>query len=365
MTVKIKFSKTRESDFYTTLNKKVDDYFIVNNLSKKGNWVMMFKVIFYPAVFIASYLLLVVADLSVPVQFLLWIILGFFTAFIGLNISHDAVHGSLSANKTVNKILGYTFNVIGANSYVWNITHNIVHHTYTNIDGHDEDIQLLSLLRMSPNQKLRKVHRHQYWYAFFFYSLASLMWVFIKDYIKFFKKEIGNYDNKTHPAVEYVILFLSKAIYYTLFIVIPFVFIKALWWQILIGFIVMHLVQGLTMAIVFMLAHVVEETDFPLPNLTGTMENTWAVHQLYTTADFGRNNNLLNFLCGGLNFQIEHHLYPRVCHVHYKKISEIVKQTAADYHLRYNESSTFIGAIGSHIRFLKTLGRAPVITPSL
>ena len=172
---------------------------------------MMFKVIFYPAVFIASYLLLVVADLSVPVQFLLWIILGFFTAFIGLNISHDAVHGSLSANKTVNKILGYTFNVIGANSYVWNITHNIVHHTYTNIDGHDEDIQLLSLLRMSPNQKLRKVHRHQYWYAFFFYSLASLMWVFIKDYIKFFKKEIGNYDNKTHPAVEYVILFLSKS----------------------------------------------------------------------------------------------------------------------------------------------------------
>lgn len=326
---------------------------------------MMCKVMFYPAVLLTSYLLLITVADSVALQFLLWIILGFFIAFIGLNISHDAVHGSLSSNKTVNRLLGYTFNVIGANSYMWNITHNIVHHTYTNIEGHDEDIQLLSLLRMSPHQKLRKVHRYQHWYAFFFYSLASLMWVFIKDYIKFFKKEIGNYDNKSHPPVEYVILFVSKAVYYTLFIVIPFVFIKALWWQILLGFIVMHLVQGLTMAIIFMLAHVVEETDFPIPNNTGTIENTWAVHQLYTTADFGRNNNFLTFFCGGLNFQVEHHLYPRICHVHYKKISEIVKETALTYHLRYNESITFGNAIGSHIRFLKTLGKEAVIPVQL
>ncbi len=361
MPTKVKFSKTKESDFYATLNKKVDYYFSSNNLSKKGNALMGFKLLFYPAVFIGSYLLLLFSGTAVAIQFLLWIILGFFTAFIGLNISHDAVHGSLSANKTVNTILGYTFNIIGANSYVWNITHNIVHHTYTNIEGHDEDIQSIPLLRMSPHQKLRKVHRHQYWYAFLFYSLASLMWVFVKDYIKFFKKEIGNYDNKSHPPVQYVILFLSKAIYYTLFIVLPLVFIKALWWQVLLGFLLMHFAQGSTMAIIFMLAHVVEETDFPLPTNLGNIQNTWAVHQLYTTADFGRNNILLNFLCGGLNFQIEHHLYPRICHVHYKQISEIVKQTAADYHLRYNENSTFRGAIGSHIRLLKALGREPVV----
>lgn len=322
---------------------------------------MLCKVLFFSTVYIASYLLLLFSNSTVTEQFLLWILLGFFTAFIGLNVSHDAVHGSLSSNKTVNTILGYTFNIIGANSYVWNITHNIVHHTYTNIDGHDEDIQLIPLLRMSPNQKLRKVHRHQYWYAFFFYSLASLMWVFIKDYVKFFKKEIGNYDNKSHPPAEYAILFISKAFYYTLFVILPFVVIKALWWQILLGFLVMHFVQGLTMAIIFMLAHVVEETDFPIPSDTGTMENTWAVHQLYTTADFGRNNSLLTFFCGGLNFQIEHHLYPRICHVHYKAISEMVKETAADYQLRYNESATFGGAIGSHIRLLKALGREPVV----
>src|SRR6478735_8397538 len=325
---KVRFSKSTTSDFYSTLNKNVENYFISNKLSKKGNGIMAFKVVFYLAVLIATYLLLILSHSALPFQFVLWLILGFFTAFVGLNISHDAVHDSLSANKSLNQILGYTFNIIGANCYIWNITHNIVHHTYTNIEGHDEDIQSIPLLRMSPHQKLRKVHRYQYWYAFFFYSLTSLMWVFIKDYIKFFKKEIGNYDNKKHPAIQYFILFFSKAVYYTLFIIIPFVFIKALWWQILLGFLLMHLVQGLTMAIVFMLAHVVEETDFPLPNDTGNINNTWAIHQLYTTANFARNNFLLNFFCGGFNFQIEHHLYPRICHVHYKQISNIVKETA-------------------------------------
>jgi linoleoyl-CoA desaturase len=201
------------------------------------------------------------------------------------------------------------------------------------------------------------VHRHQYWYAFFFYSLASLSWVFIKDYVKFFKKNIGNYNNKKHPAREYYVLFLSKAFYYVFFVIIPFVYIDALWWQILLGFLLMHFVQGITMAIIFMLAHVVEETDFPLPNNTGNIENTWAVHQLYTTANFGRENTLLSFLCGGLNFQIEHHLYPRICHVHYKEISKIVKNTAEEYNLRYNDNETFASAISSHVRLLKKLGR--------
>lgn len=361
MAVKVSFSKVKEADFYSTLNKKVEAFFASGKHSKKGNGLMLFKVLFYSTVFISAYLVLVLVNTTISMQFLLWIILGFFTAFIGLNISHDAVHGSLSSNKSVNKILGYSFNVIGGNSYVWNITHNIVHHTYTNIEGYDEDIEQIPLLRMSPHQKLRKVHRQQYWYAFFFYSLSSLSWVFIKDYVKFFKKEIGNYNNKQHPRIQYFILFASKAVYYSLFLVLPFIFIKAAWWQILLGFIAMHLVQGFTMAIIFMLAHVVQETDFPLPDDTGTIKNTWAIHQLYTTADFGRNNLLLGFLCGGLNFQVEHHLYPRICHVHYKHISAIVKETAESFNLRYNDNDSFFSAVASHVRLLKALGRQPVL----
>ncbi|HEY8660938.1 MAG TPA: acyl-CoA desaturase [Hanamia sp.] len=361
MATKIKFAKAKDLDFYSTLNKRVDDYFISNKISKNANWVMIFKTLFYLGVFTAAYLMLILNQNSVGVQFLLWIIIGFFTAFIGLNISHDAIHGSLSRYKSVNKVLSYTFNIIGANAYLWGIMHNIVHHTYTNIEGHDEDIESVPLLRLSPHQKLKKVHRYQYWYAFLFYGFGSLTWVFIKDYVKFFKKKIGNYENKKHPRIEYFNLFFFKAVYYTLFLVIPLILINATWWQILLGFFVLHFCEGITMAVIFMLAHVVEETNFPLPNEKGNIDNSWAVHQLYTTADFGRENHLLNFLCGGLNFQIEHHLYPRICHVHYKQISNIVKKTAEEYNLRYNANPSFAGAIRSHIRLLKRLGKSEAV----
>ncbi|MEO6705593.1 MAG: acyl-CoA desaturase [Ginsengibacter sp.] len=357
MSNRVKFAKATDPDFYSTLNKRVEEYFTNNKLSKNANPMMIFKTIFFLAVPITTYLVLIINSNPLFVQFILWIVLGFFTAFIGLNISHDAIHGALSKHKLMNKMLSYTFNIIGANAYMWGIMHNIVHHTYTNIDGHDEDIESVPLLRVSPHQKLLKINRYQYWYAFLLYGFGSLSWVFVKDYVKFFKKKIGNYENKKHPPIEYFNLFFFKFVYYTLFLVLPMIFINALWWQILLGFLVLHFFEGITMAVIFMLAHVVEETNFPLPDERGNMLNSWAVHQLYTTADFGRENDVLNFFCGGLNFQVEHHLYPRICHVHYKAISGIVKKTADEYNLRYNANPSFRGAILSHIRLLKKLGR--------
>lgn len=362
MSNKIKFAKANKYDFYSTVNKRVDEYFVINKLSRNANWMMIFKTFFYLSIFITAYLLLIINNNTLLIQYILWTIIGFFTAFIGLNISHDAIHGSLSRHKKVNSFLSYTFNIIGANAYLWGIMHNIVHHTYTNIQGHDEDIASVPLLRTCPHQKLMKIHRYQYWYAFLFYGFGSLSWVFVKDYVKFFKKKIGNYENKKHPPIEYFNLFFFKMLYYTTFLVLPLIFINALWWQIVLGFFLLHFCEGITMAVIFMLAHVVEETNFPLPNEKGSIQNSWAVHQLYTTADFGRENNILSFFCGGLNFQVEHHLFPRICHVHYKPISDIVKRTAEEYNLRYNSNHSFRGAILSHIRLLKKLGKnQPVV----
>ena len=356
MSTKIRFAKANSNDFFSTLNSRVDEYFSSNKISKYGNSLMIFKVIFFPSVFIAAYFVLILNPNPLWLQFLLWSVLGFFTAFIGVNISHDAIHGSLSRHKKVNKFLGYTFNLIGANAYIWGIMHNIVHHTYTNIEGHDEDIASVPVLRMSPHQKLRKIHRHQHWYAFLFYGLASLSWVFVKDYVKFFKKKIGNYDNKKHPRIEYFNLFFYKLVYYTIYLVIPLIFINALWWQVVLGFLTLHFCMGITIAIIFMLAHEVEEAQFPLPDESGNIENSWAVHQLYTTVDFGRENDLLSFFSGGLNFQVEHHLFPRICHIHYKPLSAIVEQTAKEFDLPYLANASFFGAIGSHVRLLKRLG---------
>lgn len=359
MSAKVRFNNPQKADFYSTLRTRVDSYFSGKGISKGLNGFMTFKITFFLGVLVSSYLLLVFGHFSLPVSFLLWIILGLFCAFVGVNVCHDAIHGSLSENKMLNKSLGLVFNVLGANAYLWSIMHNNVHHTYTNIEGHDEDIKSVPVLRMSPHQKLMKVHRYQHWYAFMFYGLASISWVFIKDYVKFFKKNIGGYETKKHPPIEYFNLFFFKAVYYFLFLALPLMVMDFHWWIILGGFFVMHFFEGFALAIIFMLAHLVEEADFPLPAENGRIENNWAVHQMQTTANFATNSFLVSFFTGGLNFQVEHHLFPLICHVHYKEVSRIVEQTAKEFGVPYYSNPTFTGAIGSHIRLLKKLGRQP------
>jgi linoleoyl-CoA desaturase len=319
---------------------------------------MWAKTIFFLSGTVILYLLILSNQFSPVVMLVLAILLGMFAAFIGFNICHDAIHGSYSNNPKVNKVLSLVFNVIGANAHVWSIMHNVVHHTFTNVPGHDEDIDVApGLIRLSPEEKVNKIQRYQHLYAFLLYGLASLSWVFRKDYKKFFQKKIGNYDNSKYPKVELFNLFFFKAVYYTLFIVIPLVVLDITWWQFIIGFVAMHLAEGLVLGLVFQLAHVVEGTDFPMPNEQGNIEEAWAIHQMRTTANFARKSTLANILCGGLNFQIEHHLFPRICHIHYRPISDIVKRTAEEFNIPYIESKTFVGAVYSHYKILKKFGK--------
>jgi linoleoyl-CoA desaturase len=234
----------------------------------------------------------------------------------------------------------------------------MIHHTYTNIPGHDEDIEVApGLVRISEEEKVNKLQRYQHFYAFLLYGLASLSWVMRKDYKKFFQKQIGQHDNTNHPPIEYFNLFFYKALYYTLFIILPLYVLDITWWQFIIGFVCMHLAEGLVLGLVFQLAHVVEGMAFPVPDETGNIDEAWAVHQMQTTANFARKSWLANFLCGGLNMQIEHHLFPRICHIHYAAISDIVKKTAIEFRVPYIENPTFLSALRSHYRMLKRLGK--------
>jgi linoleoyl-CoA desaturase len=282
--------------------------------------------------------------------------MGLFTAFVGFNISHDAVHGSISGNRYINKVLGYTFNLAGTNKYMWKIMHNVIHHTYTNIPGHDEDLEPVGLIRLSTENKLRRIHRHQYWYAYLLYTLTSISWVLKKDFITFFRKQIGNYEHKSHPVREYVILIISKAAYAVLFLVLPLIYSGAPWWLVVSGFLLLHFIQGLTLAVVFQLAHVVEGAMFPKPDESGNMEENWTVHQLRTTANFSRKSFLAYWFFGGLNFQVEHHLFPEICHIHYPAIAPIVKSTAEEFGFEYQEYKTMWQAIRSHTRMLRIFG---------
>ena len=354
---RITFNKNDVPDFYPEVRKRVENYFTSRNISFHANFAMVAKTVFILSVFCTCYFLILSDIFSPLIMLLLTCVLGFFTALIGFNIAHDAVHGAYSSNQRLNKILGMFFNLLGTNDYVWKIKHNIIHHTYTNIPEHDTDINQNALIRIKVSQKKFWIHRFQHIYVFLLYPFASLTWVLFNDYENFFQKKIGWYDNSNHPKKELFRLFLYKILYFAVFLLLPMVSISLPWYYILLGFVVLHLVEGLTLAIVFQLAHVVEEASFPIPEESGKMQYSWAAHQMYTTADFARESRLANFLFGGLNFQIEHHLFPRVCHVHYRKIAPIIKQTAEEFNLPYIENKTFIGAIRSHIRAMKSLAR--------
>ncbi len=352
MQSKIRFIDKSQSMFFATLKQRVDQYFTDNNISKHANAAMVFKTIFFLGGFVGTYLLILLQPMSVYMMLLLAIIHGAFAAFIGFNVCHDAIHGAYSSNKTVNKALSYVFNLIGANYTVWEATHNVIHHTYTNIKGHDEDIEIApGLLRVHKEDKITWIQRWQHYYAFLLYGLASLSWVFRKDYVKLFSPQVKQYARPGKR--QYFELFFFKGIYYFLFIVLPLIVLDITWWQFLIGFVMLHVTEGLVLGLVFQLAHVVEDTDFPEPDDKNHIEAAWAVHQMETTANFSRKSKLAAFLCGGLNMQVEHHLFPRVCHIHYPAISEIVRKTAEEFNVAYNENETFIQALRSHYQVLK------------
>jgi len=341
------------------VRNRVDNYFKSENLNKTANGSMVLKTVLILTGWVVTYALVISNFLPGYALLILALFHGFFTALIGLNIAHDAIHGSYSRNPKINKRIGLLFNLIGANDYMWSISHNIVHHTYTNIPEHDEDINQPAILRLEESQKLRWIHRFQHIYALMLYTLSSLSWVFVKDYVKFFQHQLGGHFRRTFPRKEIFRLFAYKAVYYTIFLVIPLVVIDLSWYWIVFGFILSHLVEGFTLAIVFMLAHIIEGTKFPEPDADGTLDMAWSELQMHTTSNFAIGNRVVNYLTGGLNFQIEHHLFPKVCHIHYPAISKIVKETSKEHNLPYLEQPTFLGAIASHCRVLRKMGRKP------
>jgi linoleoyl-CoA desaturase len=353
----VSFNNSDKVSFLTDVRHRVNAYFESNNISRSANTQMILKTIVILLGWAGTYGMIMSNLFPGYVVLLLALVHGFFTAMIGLNIAHDAIHGSYSSSSRTNKRIGLLFNLIGANDYVWHISHNMVHHTYTNIPDYDEDINQPAILRLEPTQKLRWIHRFQHIYALVLYAFSSLSWVFVKDYVKFFQHQLGGHFREKLPRKELLRLILYKSIYYSIFLVLPLVFVDFSWYWILIGFILSHLVEGFTLAIIFMLAHVVEGTDFPELEENGSLEMTWAELQMKTTSNFARKNKVATYLFGGLNFQIEHHLFPKVCHIHYPAISDIVKQTAKAHNLPYLEHPTLLGAIASHRRVLYAMGQ--------
>ncbi len=324
---------------------------------------MIFKTIVMLTVFFAPLLLINIGIVSKPwLLFTFYIISGVGMAGIGMGIMHDAIHGSYSKNKRVNKYLGYTMNLIGANATVWKIQHNILHHTYTNIEGMDDDINVPFFLRFSPHAKKNRLHRFQHLYVWFFYGLSTISWVTLKDFIRLSRyRKMGFLNKKNEFRNEIIKVVGWKLLYYSYALIIPLLMISLAPWMIVLAFLSMHFVTGLLISIIFQVAHIMPSTQFPLPNNDGVVEGDGFTHQLVTTTNFAPKSRFFSWLIGGLNYQIEHHLLPNICHVHYKKISGIVADTANEYGIPYHTKRTFFLAIMDHIRILRKLGKMQVI----
>ncbi len=356
----IKFSRDLEHNFVGVLRKRVGHYFESNGLSKYGNTHMIWKSVILVAAYFTPYVLMLTGVITGtwPMLFA-WMFMGAAMSGIGFSIMHDANHGAYSKNKNVNKYLGYIINLVGGSSVNWKLQHNVLHHTYTNVEGVDEDIDPGILMRLSPHAKHYKLHRIQHIYGWFLYCLMSFLWITTKDFRQLFRYRAMGLTKTQNINIGWQLfkLAMSKVFYYTIFLVIPLLVIQAPWWQTVMFFIAMHMVAGFILAIVFQPAHVMPTTEYPLPDLDGNLENDWAIHQLYTTTNFSPNNWFLNWYVGGLNFQVEHHLFPTICHVHYKKISKIVRETAEEFGLPYHTQPSFWRALSLHAQMLKQLGQ--------
>jgi len=312
----------------------------------------MLSLFFVPLILLASGM-----ATSVWMLFSLYILSGFGMAGIGMGVMHDAIHGSYSKNKKINKLLGYSFNLIGANSTIWKIQHNVLHHTYTNIDDADDDLNSPFFLRFSPHAKHYWVHQFQHIYIWFFYGISTISWITTKDFVRLKRYKDMGFLNKKHEYEKTLISMIAwKLLYYSYALILPMIMLPFSWGLILLAFISMHFVTGILVSVVFQIAHIMPATDFPLPNEQGIIDDNWYGHQLATTSNFSPNSKILFWLIGGLNYQVEHHVLPDVCHVHYKNLTKIVSDTAKEFGMPYHVKKSMFHAICAHTKMLRLLG---------
>ena len=350
-----KFSQVPYS-FHTELKKRIAEYFERVGKSTSGNYPLILKALVLIASFVFLYTHLVFFTPPAAWAILESILFGCVVAAIGFNVMHDGAHGSFSDRKWVNHMAAFSLNVLGGNSYIWKTQHNIIHHVYTNIDGVDHDIDIQPLLRLSGTQKKLKMHKYQYLYFWFLYSFIYLLWIFLNDYKKYFSSKVGAVPMKHMNLSDHIIFWGFKLLNAFLYVVVPIYMVGFVPW--LVGFVIFVGVAGFVLGIVFQLAHTVEQTAFPVADAkTGKLDDEWAIHQIKTTANFATGNKLVSWLVGGLNFQIEHHLFPKISHIHYPAISKIIKQACMEYGIAYHEYPRVSYAVASHVAYLRQMGR--------
>jgi linoleoyl-CoA desaturase len=341
--------------FPKVLRRRLDSFFAEQNLSPKADRAMWLKIASGLIVLLGSWIAIYAFRPGSWKFVALYLLGGLAQTFLLLNIAHDSNHNAISRVPAVNKTLNYVFDLCGISSYMWRILHHRGHHSCINVHGEDDALTGRGLFRFTPHEPRAPLHRFQHIYALLLYAMFSLDYVFARDFEAFFFPTHDYLKRTPHPRREYLILFAGKAFYVTYMLLLPVFVLGISPWLVAIAFLLVHLIVGLSVSLVFQTTHTIDTTYFP----TGRDEFENGVYHIFaTTADYATENPVVGWLTGGLNHHIAHHLCPFVCHTHYAPLTRIVRQTAAEFGIRYRQHPTMTGAIRHHLLLLKQLGAA-------
>jgi linoleoyl-CoA desaturase len=349
----------KDDGFHAALKRGAAAHFATAGRPRWGNRAMRAKTAIILAWFVCSYaLLLGLGGASAWLSLALTLSTAMATAGIGFSIMHDANHGAYARSRRANRAWGFTLDLVGASSYVWRFKHNVQHHTYANVDGLDADVDAAPFLRLAPSQPLRPWHRFQHLYAWPLYGALTVKWWFVDDVLDVLRGRIGQVRFPRPRGGELVGFVAGKAVFVTWSLLVPLLLFRSAW--VVALFLLGACALGVVLAVVFQLAHAVEDTAFHAarPGIEERLPTAWAEHQVRATVDFARSNRLLGWYVGGLNFQVAHHLFPEVCHVHYPALARVVEATCAAHGIPYRAQPTLRAALAAHHRYLRRLGRA-------
>lgn len=357
--VRVRFD-TR-TPFILALRRRVDTYFDEQGRSRTGGGRMVVKTAILFAWLLISYAGLLALGASWLAVLGFGVSCGLATAGLGMAVQHDGGHRAYSSRPSINRLAASVLDLLGASSYIWRIKHGVIHHTYTNVEGIDDDLDAGPFARLAPSQAHRSVHRFQHLYMWPLYGLLTTKWFLFDDFRALAEARIGDQPLRRPRGADLWTFVLGKLAHAAWGLAVPIALLG--WAKGLVFYLAFSVACGVTLSVVFQLAHCVEEATFVDPNEAPILD--FFVHQLATTVDFARDNKLLSWYVGGLNFQAVHHLFPRVCHLHYPALARIVEQTALEYGVHYTANASFMTALVSHYRWLRWMGRGELANASV
>jgi linoleoyl-CoA desaturase len=342
-------------EFQQEVRRRVDRWFEETGQRRRDRWEWYLKAASVLLAFVASYTLLVFFAETWWQAVALCVVLAFSVVGIGFNIMHDGGHGAVSRHRAINQLMAHSVDIVGGSSYLWHWKHDVLHHNYANITGHDMDVSIGMLARFTPHQTRYFYQRWQHWYVWLLYGLLVIKWQLFDDFRTLIRGKIGPHRIPRPRGADLAWLVACKLGFVTIAFGIPLLVHSV--WTVAAIYLLWAVVVGLALSTVFQLAHCVEEASFPLvADGARSVESAWAVHQVQATVNFSRGNRLVTELLGGLNYQIEHHLFPEISHCNYPGIAPIVKDTCAEFGIAYNEHGSLWSGIRSHSRWLKRMG---------